>query len=63
MTRAGASTYTYGDDLQLSSMALDGGPATKLERDGDGLVTGYGPFTLERGGPVGAVSDVADDAS
>ncbi|MBE2232838.1 MAG: hypothetical protein IAE85_05030, partial [Anaerolinea sp.] len=58
-------TYQYNADLLPTSMTLASSPDTvvvALARDGDGLVTGYGPFTLTRNGPHGATSRISDSA-
>ena len=58
-------TFAYGDDLRPSSMTVAAGAdtvTTALTRDDDGLLTGYGPFTITRNGPVGAPSKIADAA-
>jgi RHS repeat-associated protein len=58
-------TFAYGDDLRPSSTTVAAGGetvTTALTRDDDGLLTGYGPFTITRNGPVGAPSRIADAA-
>jgi RHS repeat-associated protein len=58
-------TFAYGDDLRPSSATVSAGGdtvTTALTRDDDGLLTGYGPFTITRNGPVGAPSRIADAA-
>jgi RHS repeat-associated protein len=60
---AGAFTYSYDNDFLLTAMNLTSGSdkvSTVLTRDADGLPTGLGPFTLTRGGPGGAISQLAD---
>ena len=64
---SGAATgqYTYGYDVNqfLTSMNLASGSDAvplAITRDTDGLPTGYGPFTLTRGGPGGATSQMSD---
>ena len=56
----GRYTYTYGNDLQLSGVALDADPPVTLARDADGLVTRYGGFTYARGGPGGDPTLIGD---
>jgi RHS repeat-associated protein len=53
---SGRYDYTYDADFQLTSITLEGAAEIPLEYDRDGLLTGYGPFTLTRGGPAGAVT-------
>jgi RHS repeat-associated protein len=58
-------TYEYNADLLPTLMTLASSPDTvvvALARDGDGLVTGYGPFTLARNGPHGATSRIGASA-
>lgn len=52
--------YTYDTDFRLASIGLDGKPARQLKRDGDGLITAIGPFSVARDGPGGAVSGITD---
>ena len=61
-TAVGEHAYTYNDDLRLSSMQLAGSAKLDIGYDGDGLVTGYGPFELDRSGPMGEPVAVSDDA-
>lgn len=56
----GQYTYRYGNGFMLSSIKLDNGPELAISRDRDGLITGYGPFTITRGGPEGAPSQITD---
>jgi RHS repeat-associated protein len=59
----GTFTYTYNNDFFLTAINLTSGSDTvsmALTRDADGLPTGMGPFTLTRGGPGGALSQLAD---
>jgi RHS repeat-associated protein len=58
-------TFAYGDDLRPSSATVTAGAdtvTTAMTRDDDGLLTGYGPYTITRGGPVGAPSKIAGAA-
>ena len=61
-TAAGTFSYApYTDDLLPSRIRLESGTDVSdadLNFDDDELVTGYGPFTLARAGPAGAVSSV-----
>jgi len=53
----GAYTYGYDNNFYLTDMSLTSGSDTvdtPVGRDADGLLTGYGPFTVARGGPGGA---------
>ena len=62
---AGHYTYTYNNDFRLTAMSLSSGSdtlATTYQRDVDGLVIGYGPFTIARNGPAGAASAISDGA-
>jgi YD repeat-containing protein len=45
----GTYTYQYDSDLRPVGIRLDGGPVLAIQRDDDGLVTTYGPFTIARG--------------
>ncbi len=54
----GTFAYTYDEDFAVTDVALTTGADTveiPFTRDDDGLLTGYGPFTLTRNGPAGAV--------
>ena len=58
----GRFAFGYDGALRLSSTAVTAGGTTlttAITRDDDGLVTGYGPFTLARGGAGGALSRVS----
>jgi RHS repeat-associated protein len=56
----GTFSYSYTGDLILSGISLDGGSEIAVQRDDDGLVTGYGPFTIDRGGPGGLPVSLTD---
>ena len=61
----GTFGYTYDEDFAITNVTLTTGADTAelpFTRDDDGLLTGYGPFTLTRNGPAGAV-DAQYDAS
>lgn len=64
-TWAGAATgdfdYAYNAHFELTGFSLDGS-SLAITRDNDGLLTGYGPFTLLRGGPSGTLSGIQDGA-
>ncbi len=64
MSFGGAATgdfsYTYNSSVLLESITLDG-VTTSLTWDKDGLLTGYGPFRIARGGPEGAPSQTTND--
>jgi RHS repeat-associated protein len=56
-------SYTYDSSFRLSHMTLASGADTidtAITRDVDGLLTGFGPFTVSRGGPGGAASNIED---
>ena len=58
------SSYAYDDRLNLERIALSAGTDSLTEDisyDADGLVTGQGPFTFDRGGPAGQTSEVTSD--
>ncbi len=58
-------TYTYNNNLNVTGMDLtSAGDSlhTTMTHDRDGLLTGFGPFTLTPGGPGGALSQVGDGA-
>ncbi len=57
--------YDYDNNFFLANLTLTSGSdtvQTTFARDDDGMVTGYGPFTLTREGPGGALSQVEDAA-
>ena len=57
--------YSYDNNFFLANITLNSGTdtvQTPFTWDGDGKLTGYGPFTLTRGGPGGAVSQIDDSA-
>ncbi len=56
----GEYVYTYDNNFRVSSRSLDGGPPMQFAYDKDGLLVRQGPFTLQRGGPMGAVSSMTD---
>ncbi|MFZ5898609.1 MAG: hypothetical protein ACOYU7_05475 [Bacillota bacterium] len=56
----GEYAYRYDDSFNLTGITLDDLDETVLVRDNDGLLTGYGPFTITRDGPAGAASEVSD---
>ena len=67
MTATGAApasvAYTFGNDFVVTNMNLTSGVDTvtaALTRDQDGILTGYGPYTLTRAGPGGALSAISD---
>jgi RHS repeat-associated protein len=53
----GQFSYSYDNNFFLT---LDAAPAVTLAHDADGLLTKDGPFTLTRGGPSGAASQITD---
>ena len=62
---SGASTgtfsYTYDSAGRLSGINLSSGSDSvpvAITRDGDGFVTGMGPFAFARSGPVGATTSI-----
>ncbi len=60
---AGAYVYGYDGRMRLTSMNLTSGADlvnTALVRDRDGLLTGYGPFTVAHAGSGAAVSTITD---
>ena len=67
MTASGAApaqvSYSYDNDFFLTSMNLVSDTDTvsaALEWDRDGILSRFGPFTLTRGGPGGALSQISD---
>jgi RHS repeat-associated protein len=61
----GQFTYTYDNNFFLTAMQLVSSTdkvQTSFVHDREGLITGYGPFTLTRGGPAGALSQISDGA-
>jgi len=61
----GAFLYSYDNNFFLTNVTLNSGAdsiVTPFSYDTDGLAKGYGPFTLTRGGPGGATSQVSDSA-
>lgn len=60
---AGEYQYSYDENFFLTEMVLESGldtVQTSFTWDRDGMATGYGPFTLIRGGPGGALSQIDD---
>lgn len=57
----GGFAYTYDNNFFITSLRLNG-VTLSVTRDQDGNVTGYGPFTFDRGGPAGAQSQIGDSA-
>lgn len=60
---AGQYAFTYDHHLYLTKISLLSGSdaiTTSLTRDNEGLLTGYGPFTIGRSGPGGAQSSIGD---
>jgi RHS repeat-associated protein len=55
----GSYALTYDDNLSITSVALDGGPASARSYDGEGHLASNGPLTFERTGPVGRVSAIS----
>ena len=61
----GKFNYIYDNNFFLKQINLVSGTnsvMTPITRDADGLVTGYGTFSLTRSGPAGAVSQISDTA-
>ncbi len=56
----GRYTYTYGLGFMLTGIALDDGAAIVIERGTDGLVTAFGPFTINRSGLFRLQSQISD---
>jgi YD repeat-containing protein len=59
----GAFSYTYNSRLFLTNLRLLSGLdtiSTTLTYDADGQAITYGPFTLTRGGPARAISQLRD---
>src|SRR5262249_11883680 len=59
----GQYRYTYDDDFSLTGMNLVSGSDAvnmALTYDRDGLLTGVGPFSLARGGPLGIPTRISD---
>jgi RHS repeat-associated protein len=56
----GEYRYSFDNNFRVMSVALDN-VWTTLARDNDGLLTGYGPFTITRTGPAGAPSALTDN--
>jgi RHS repeat-associated protein len=59
----GQYSYTYDNNFFLTALQLvsaNDTVQTSLVRDREGLLSGYGPFTLTRAGPARAVSQISD---
>jgi RHS repeat-associated protein len=56
----GEYRYAFDNNFWMTGVALDN-VWTTLARDNDGLLTRYGPFTITRGGPAGAPSNLTDN--
>lgn len=52
----GRVSRTFGDDLSVTSTAVNGTTVADYRRDGDSLLTGVGPLTLDRRPGDGLVS-------
>ena len=57
---SGRHSYRYDNNFFLIGMRLDDEPETTLIRDADGLLTGFGAFSISRGDPAGAVSQISN---
>jgi RHS repeat-associated protein len=57
---SGRYSYSYDNNLFHIGIRLDEEPETTLVRDGDGLLTGLGPFTIIRERPDGAPTQIKD---
>jgi RHS repeat-associated protein len=60
----GRYALTHDSNFFVTGSTLTSGTdtvTTALARDDDGLLTGYGPFTLGRAGPQGRLSSIGDD--
>jgi RHS repeat-associated protein len=61
----GQFSYTYDSNFFMSMVqfaANSDNVQTALLRDREGLITGYGSFTMQRNGPAGALSQIGDGA-
>jgi RHS repeat-associated protein len=57
---SGTFQYAHDADGQVSQITHPNGSTRALSRDDDGLLTGEGPFTVERNGPMGRPSRISD---
>ncbi len=55
----GEYSYVYDNNFSLVRVALDN-TWNLLSQDNDGLLTGFGPFTISHGGPAGSIDNVSD---
>ena len=65
LTGAAVGTYDYGIDADrwIESVSVTSGAdgtSFAVSQDDDGLLTGWGPFTLDRSGPAGRTAGIAD---
>jgi RHS repeat-associated protein len=56
----GTYRYRYDNNFFPVGMTFDNDLEIPLTRDDDGLVVQYGPFTISRGGPIGAPVRIED---
>jgi RHS repeat-associated protein len=59
----GSYRYTYDNNFFVTAITLQSGAddiTTTMSWDPDGLLTGIGPFTIDRNGPGGAPSGIRD---
>lgn len=59
-TATGQYSYQYDNNFRVVGYTLDSNPQISLARDVDGLSISNGPFTITRGGPAGAISQISD---
>lgn len=59
-TASGTFSYSHASDGRVSELTYPDGTTRSLSHDDDGLLTGMGPFTLEREGPMGKPSKITD---
>lgn len=59
----GQFSYTFNNDFHLAGWSLTSSPDTynlAITRDDDGLITKFGPFSVQRQGPGGQASRIGD---
>ena len=54
--------YRYDSNFQLVGLRLDNGTETTINRNADGNVIAWGPFSITRDGPSGAPSSITSTA-
>lgn len=57
---SGTFSYAHDADGRVSELTYPDGTTRSISHDDDGLLSGMGPFTIEREGPMGKPSKITD---